>query len=143
MKYSFLLIGTKTDRLWENCLKSAIDDLGRLEIVSEKKAIQTVTKQQFTVIFIDSNQVADVPRLVSQLHAKCPKIHIIVFTASPVWYRAREALQSGAADYLSKTLDKDKLRSEIQSVLKYPPPFGRYSKGKQRWFHGKICYSVC
>lgn len=143
MKTSFLLIGTKSERPWATCLKSALADLGKLIVVPENKALQTVSKYYYSLIFIDSNEVGDVSKLVFSLHSKSPKARIIVFTASPVWQRARAALKAGAAEYLRKKLDKDKLRSEILAVLNHPPPTVRISKPNRSYFDDKTCYSIC
>ena len=132
-KAIFLLIGTKTERPWTSCLQSALSDLGKLHVISEEKAFRTVSNCHHDLIFIDSNCVDNVSSLISRLISKRPQTRIIVFTASPVWHQAREALYAGAADYLHKILDEGKLRSEIMAVFNHPPPYGRISKENRRW----------
>jgi DNA-binding response OmpR family regulator len=124
VKYTFLLIGKRTEGQWPLVLQQALSSLGELRDVSEEEAVQTVVQNHYDVVIIDAGAVRDVALLVSRLQAQRRQVRIIVATASPTWQRAREILRAGAADYIRKSLDKKELRSKIQAVLEAPPPSG-------------------
>jgi len=118
----FLLIGKKTETEWTEVLQRALFSLGELHVVSEEEAVQAVTKRYYDSIIIDAGAVPDASQLVYHIQSRRPEVRLVVATASPTWQQAREMLQAGAADYIFKSQDENELRSEIQAVLKTPPP---------------------
>jgi len=121
MKRSFLLIGNTVEDEWTLILRRALAPLGSLYVRSDAQANQTVGDSNYDMVIVDAGTVRDAALLVSRLRASRTDLRIVVFTSSPTWQRAREALRAGAADYLRKSLNEKKLRSLIESVLELPP----------------------
>ena len=119
---NFLLIGKKPETEWTEVLQRALFSLGELHVVSEEEAVQAVTKRYYDSIIIDAGAVRDASQLAYHIQSRRPEVRLVVATASPTWQQAREMLQAGAADYIFKSQDENELRSEIQAVLKTPPP---------------------
>ena len=117
MKYSFLLIGEKTESMWPLVVEQALSSLGIFHMVLERQAVDLVAKNHYDVIMLDSATVRDPVGLIATLRSQQPEVKIVVVTASPTWQRARDALQAGADDYFRKSLDETQIRSKIQALL--------------------------
>ena len=117
MKYSFLLIGEKTESMWPLVVEQALSSLGIFQMALEEQAVDLAAGNHYDVIMLDSATVRDPVGLISKLRSQQPEVKIVVVTASPTWQRAREALQAGADDYFRKSLDVTQIRSKIQALL--------------------------
>ena len=117
----FLLINIRQDKNWQRLLEETLAPLGNLHIATEKTAMECVWKRNYKAIVVDAD-VDDISLLISRLRTQQSNSRIIVFTAAPSWKRAREAFQSGAIDYVRKSLNKDELLSSIQMALSKPLP---------------------
>lgn len=116
-RYSFLLIGTTAETRWPEVLKDALSPLGELHIASERETVRTVSEQEYDAILIDAGAVQDVTQTIARLRAQHPRTPIVVVSASPTWQQSREVFRAGAADYIRKSLDRKKLRTQIEAVL--------------------------
>ncbi|MGQ9598886.1 MAG: response regulator [Anaerolineae bacterium] len=121
-KWIFLLVSEEEESLWPSVLRRALAPLGELQVLSEEKALQAVSARPVPMVILDAAGVRDVASLTSRLKKQRPDLHVVVATASPTWRRARNALQAGASDYIGKSLEEEKLRAQIEAVLKLPPP---------------------
>lgn len=121
-RYSFLLIGAGAETRWPQVLKDALSPLGELHILSEAEAVRIVGEREYDVVLIDAGAVQDVIRLIARLRAQRPRARIVVVTASPTWQQSREIFRAGAADYIRKSLDKRKLRAQMEAVLQMGRP---------------------
>jgi len=119
---SFLLIGGSPQAPWVRALYQALATLGKLQLVPEKDAIQTIVENRYDLVMVDAGAVQEAASLVSNLRVTRSDLRIVVFTSSPTWRRAREALQAGAVDYVRKSLDEKQTRAVIQSALELSPP---------------------
>jgi DNA-binding response OmpR family regulator len=122
VRYTFLLVGKEMETGWPLALQQALFPLGKLTIVPEEEAAQTVAQGPCDLVIIDAGHVRDAFELTSQLRTRQPGLRVIVATASPTWQRAREAMKAGAADYIRKSLDEKGLRARIEAVLELGPP---------------------
>lgn len=116
-RYSFLLIGTTTETRWPKVLKDALSPLGELHIASERETIRAVSEREYDVILVDAGAVQDIIQMIGRLRSQQPRARIVVVTASPTWQQSRAVFRAGAADYIRKSLDKKKLRTQIEAVL--------------------------
>ena len=123
-KARFLLINGSGDYYWRKVLEEALAPLGPLQVGSEENAIDLILAGGHDLVFVDASAIRSVPLLVSRMRAQVPGVRAIVVTAAPTWRRAREAFQAGATDYISKSLDRDEIRSAVQAALaKILPPW--------------------
>ena len=123
VKYTFLLVG-ETGTRWHSVLQRVLSSLsGKLHTVAEERAAESVAQDRYDMVIVDAGIVDDAALLVSHLRARQKQARVVVATASPTWKRARAALQAGAADYISTSLNEDELRSVIEMALKLPPSF--------------------
>ncbi len=117
-RYHFLLIGgTEMQMQWSLALQQALSPLGILRIVPEEEAVRAVTQDRYDAAIIDAGAVHDAILLISRVRAQQPELRIVVATASPTWHRAREAFLAGAADYVRKSLNVEKLLSTLNDIL--------------------------
>jgi DNA-binding NtrC family response regulator len=112
----FLLINGSRDD-WHVVLEEALAPLGALQIEKEENVLKCVQLDGYDLLIIDATVVENVPALVVRIRAHYPGARIIVTTASPTWRRAREAFQTGVIDYIRKSLDRDEMRSAVQTAL--------------------------
>lgn len=117
MNCTFLLVGDTIEKGWTLALKQALSSLGNLEVMSEGELESSFLRNSYDVIVIDAGVVNEAALLASHLRSQYPGVPIVIATASPTWRRARKALRAGAADYIRKSLDRKKLRAEIEAVL--------------------------
>jgi DNA-binding NtrC family response regulator len=117
----FLLISLQNGSPWAEKIVNSLTDLGKVEILPPPKAMQSLSRSKFSVIIIDAGAIENERLFISQLHNKQPQVCIVVITASPTWRHAREALQSGAMDYISKTMSERELRSAFKDILAKSP----------------------
>lgn len=121
LEYSFLLVGEMGTR-WSQALQRALLPLGKLSIMAEEEALRAITRSHYDAIVVDAGHVRDVVLIISHLRAKQPGARVVIATSSPTWQRAREALKTGAADYIRQSLDEKELHDKIKAVLELPPP---------------------
>jgi len=120
----FLLINGSCDHYWREVLEEVLAPLGTLEVSREEEAIKLVLLSSYDLILVDATAVGNVPLLVARIRAQRPEARIVVATASPTWARAREAFQSGATDYIRKSLNREEILSAVQTALvKILPPW--------------------
>jgi len=121
MRTRFLLIGHREESLSFQNLAGALADLGDLEILPEKEAMQYVLQRRYDVVIVDAAAVKDEALLVARVRAQQPDTRIVVITSSPTWRRAREVLQAGAMDYVSKSLSQSEFLGVFKDVLSRTP----------------------
>jgi DNA-binding NarL/FixJ family response regulator len=117
MNYTFLLVGEIMETRWPLVLEQALSTLGKLKVVSEDRTHHELSQNNYNVIIIDAGAVQDAASLVARVRDIQPASRIIVATASPTWQRAREMLKAGASDYIRKSQNEQKLRTDILAVL--------------------------
>jgi DNA-binding NarL/FixJ family response regulator len=120
--YTFLLVCRGSETPWLLALQHVLSALGTIDIVPEEQAVEASTQSHYDAVLVDAGAVQDAALLVSRLRKKRADLRVAVFTSSPTWQRAREALQAGAADYIRTSLEEKEIRSVIKSVLELPPP---------------------
>lgn len=122
LKCRFLLIGREAETEWSRSLREALSPLGKLHTVQEEESVNTVIREHYDLIIIDTRAVHDAALLTFRLRAERPEARVVVAAASPDWKAAREVLQAGAADYVRRSLDKVYLCYTMAAVLELPSP---------------------
>lgn len=123
----FLLLQGDKDSYWSAFLADVIAPLGNLSVAGAPDWTANEEEEPDGLIIVDATNVEQFEKLVSQLCAENPRRRVVVMTASPTWQRARAAFESGAIDYLPKTLPADELRAAFEQLLRQP--FHRESSG--------------
>jgi DNA-binding response OmpR family regulator len=122
----FLLLNGAEDNYWKVILAEALEPLGPLDVARATQGLPLESREADRIIIIDATVVENVEKLVSSLRTESPERRIVVVTASPTWQRARAAFESGAIDYLPKTLQPQELRIAFEQILRRPiPPWPR------------------
>lgn len=122
----FLLLNGAEDSYWRMVLAEALEPLGSLNVVRANQGLPLESREAESVIIIDATVVENVEKLVSSLRTESPQQRIVVVTASPTWQRARAAFESGAIDYLPKTLQPQELRNAFEQIIRrLLPPWPR------------------
>ena len=75
----------------------------------------------YDVVIVDAGAVKSAPEVVTRVQALDPDTKAVVVTASPHWKIAKAVIQAGAADYLSKSLNKEKIVSSFRTILEEFP----------------------
>ncbi len=83
-----------------------------------KVAIEMVKKQSYDLVLSDVRMAeVDGITMLEQIHIYNPAIPVIIMTAWSSEDKAMQALQFGAADYLTKPLDFDVLRFALHKLI--------------------------
>jgi len=117
MPCQFLLISEQPGLVWLNTLDKALHPIGDLETLSVKEALLKVSERSYDLVILDTRDMDDPGEWVTRLREKNPGLRIMVVTGSPTWRRARQAMQAGAVDYISKSLDREYLRTRVEAAL--------------------------
>lgn len=131
MKHAFLLIGEEQSE-WSQRLEKALSPLGKLWVAPENVFENFISRRHYDIAIIDSRYVPDVPKLISRLRLQYPDMHIVVATVSPSWMRAREALRSGATNYIRISMDEKSIREEVREILETPLPLSSKLKSAEK-----------
>ncbi len=118
----FLLLQGDKDSYWSAFLADAIVPLGKLSVAAAQDWLANQGEEPDGLIIVDATNVEQFEKLVSRLCAENPQRRVVVMTASPTWQRARAAFESGAIDYLPKTLPADELLATFEQLLRQPFP---------------------
>ena len=129
MKHTFLLIGEEQGE-WSRSLEKALSPLGKLWIAPETALENSIVRRHYDIAIIDSGHVPDVSKLISRLRMQQSDMHIVVATLSPTWVRAKEALRSGATNYIRKSMDEKAIREEFRELLATPFPLRQSEKNQ-------------
>lgn len=98
-----LLLGGPDDRTWEDYLRGAVEDLDR-ELVLANVTTSEIPWRDYDLVILDAGAVGDLGRVIAHIRARNAEARIIIFSSSPSWEQAREALLAGAVDYAPKEL---------------------------------------
>ena len=81
-------------------------------------AVQGVSAGRFDLALLDLRMdPMDGISLMEQLHARQPRLPVLIMTAHGTIETAVEAVQRGAFDYLTKPFVRDELRAKIARAL--------------------------
>jgi DNA-binding NtrC family response regulator len=129
-KQVILLISA--DEQWRAAVEEALAPLAGVHSVdTEEKGLgnireRLVRHEPYEIIIVDVGAVGDrqFPSLVRHIRRKQREARIVVASAAPTWRQAKNAFQSGAIDYVWKSLEKKELLTLFQEVLrKRLPPW--------------------
>jgi DNA-binding NtrC family response regulator len=114
----FLLLQGDKDIYWSAFLANVIAPLGSLNVANADEWTAIGQEEPDGLIIVDTTHIERFEQLVARIYAENPSRRIVVMTASPTWKRARAAFESGAIDYLPKTLPADELRATFEELLR-------------------------
>lgn len=85
---------------------------------SSTEAIEQVEHEDFAVVLTDINMPGSISglELIDELHARRPSLPIILVTGSPEETNLREALNRGAAGFITKPFKAAELRAKVAAV---------------------------
>ncbi len=119
MKKQFLMVNAGQGSSWDQIVSETLQSLGTLHFSSEDKVFREIKMHDFDLVIIDAIAIAgDIVNLVTQLHREAPEVPIVVATTSPTWQRTQQIFQAGAADYIRKSLDREKILITFQQVIR-------------------------
>src|SRR5207249_148109 len=82
------------------------------------KALEAAQSQRFDVALLDLRmEPMDGVRLMEALHARQPRLPVLIMTAHGTIENAVEAVQRGAFDYLTKPFAREELRTKVDRAL--------------------------
>jgi DNA-binding NarL/FixJ family response regulator len=115
--FCFLLVSDSADDHGNQVLREALAALGYLQSTAEADMESHLQGYPYDVVIVDAGAVKSAPEVVSRVHALDPDTKTVVVTASPHWKIAKAVIQAGAVDYLSKSLNKEKIVSSFRTIL--------------------------
>jgi DNA-binding NarL/FixJ family response regulator len=123
MRYKFLLIGYREQSPAFHNLSEALAALGEFQVVGEPEALDELQRAEYDMVILDAALLDNEMLMISEIRRRLPGMRIAVLTASPTWRRAREAIQAGAMDYISKILSGQEYKAIFTDLLarKLPP----------------------
>ncbi|MCI0395744.1 MAG: hypothetical protein L0332_10800 [Chloroflexi bacterium] len=127
---NLIFISDEPASSWFHTASEALLSLGKLRFLPAIEAPRKIFGQKCDLFIIDASTTKeDIAMLVGQLHCAQQETPIIVVTTSPTWRRARAVFLAGAADYIPRTFDKDKILSSCQEALTRSQRFSSKSAG--------------
>ena len=115
--FRFLLVSDSADDHGNQVLREALATLGYLQSTAEGDMESCLQGYAYDVVIVDAGAVKSAPEVVTRVQALDPGTKAVVVTASPHWKIAKAVIQAGAADYLSKSLNKEKIVSSFRTIL--------------------------
>jgi DNA-binding NtrC family response regulator len=112
-----LLLGGREDKTWTEIVRIAVDDLNKELAVSTEMLIDYLPWDEYDLVILDAGARNDIEKVVARVHERNSAARIIVFSPSPRWEQAREALLAGAVDYAPKELQPAQVLSVIRRGL--------------------------
>lgn len=118
MTKKILAVGTSEEAAWLQTVSEAVRSLGEITFNTMETAFSELKSTPYDLIIIDATAIGDdMVDLVAQFHTARPCTPILVATTSPTWQRARQAFQAGAADYIRKTFNQQKLLTMCRDLI--------------------------
>ena len=118
MSTQIIVVSNKSQSEWLFAVTKALESLGNVRIMSENDALEQITASSPALVITDASAIEEnLAAYVSQLHNSQPDLPIIVVTASPTWRRARSLFLAGAADYIRKSFDINKIIAICKEAL--------------------------
>jgi DNA-binding NtrC family response regulator len=115
--FRFLLVSDSAGDHGNQVLRDALAALGYLQSTTEGDMESCLQGRTYDVVIVDAGAVASAPDVVCRVHSLDPGTKVVVITASPHWKIAKAVIQAGAADYLSKPLDKEQILASFRTML--------------------------
>jgi len=102
---------------WLKQLANVLGVLGELTICAESM-LDEEPDEDYDLIIVDASGLKmDLAERVAWLNGRFSNAPIIVLTSSPTWRRARDVLQAGAADYMRRSFDDDRLLARCRTLM--------------------------
>jgi DNA-binding response OmpR family regulator len=127
MSHATLLITTSdANSRWRADFANAASALGPITFVDAEHAREHVQNRAISLVVIDasfmpSDAVLDELRTWRRERGD---ICLVVASASPTWRRAREVLDAGADHYMTKSIDPERIRADLDTALRLAGPTG-------------------
>ncbi|MAT96513.1 MAG: hypothetical protein CL608_05165 [Anaerolineaceae bacterium] len=108
---------------WLRHLTEVLGSLGQLIVYGEDMFEEDSGESlDIDMLLVDASGLKmELAERVAWLHGRFPQVPIVVLTSSPTWRRARAVLQAGAADYMRRSLEDERLLARCRSLLHCPP----------------------
>ena len=108
---------------WLKHMTEVLGSLGRLNVYAEN-VFEEDSEESFDMdmLVIDASGLQmELAERVAWLNGRFPEVPIVVLTSSPTWRRAKAVLQAGAADYMRRSMEDQRLLERCRSLLHCPP----------------------
>jgi DNA-binding NtrC family response regulator len=118
VRYTFLLICEIKETPSFHNLSKALNSLGELRILpNEEVSLPHLLRHKYDMVIVDVTALDNEMLLISKILKTQLTTRVVVLTASPTWRRAREAIQAGAIDYISKSMNEHEYILTFQRLL--------------------------
>ena len=102
---------------WLRKMATVLEELGEFAVCSET-LLDEDPHIICDLIVVDASGLK--MRLIERviwLRCRYPNVPIVVITASPTWRRARDMIQAGASDYISRSMEDGMLLARCRAFL--------------------------
>jgi DNA-binding NarL/FixJ family response regulator len=111
---------------WLKHVSEVLGSLGKLIVYAEdvlaNDSAESCDMDVMDMLVVDASGLQmELAERVAWLHGRFPRVPIVVLTSSPTWRRARAVLQAGAADYMRRSLEDERLLERCHALLHCPP----------------------
>lgn len=114
---SFLLISDKSNEYWYDVLKDAISDLGNIRYENYSNLPSDHNFEVYDLVIVNLKDFEESIQFTSNLLLEFPNSKIVIALGIPTWRRVRKIFLNGASDYLVTSLDREKLRGQINTIF--------------------------
>lgn len=111
---------------WLKHMTEVLRSLGRLNVYAEgvfaEDSGELFNMEMMDMLVVDASGLQmELAERVAWLHGRFPEVPIVVLTSSPTWRRAKAVLQAGAADYMRRSMEDERLLERCRLLLHCPP----------------------
>jgi DNA-binding response OmpR family regulator len=117
MTAQILYVGNPTDATFLPKLQQVSEGTAIIHAISENSQLAGY----FDIIVLDATEVTEPYALIQRLRAEHPYARILFTSAAPTWRRVREALTSGADDFISRYISLPNLQMLLNGWLNRTP----------------------
>lgn len=113
---SILLGSHRPQDRWE-ALRRALATLGNEVEVASQASMPQIGWINYDLVVLEVGFIRDLRATIAVIRRENPDARIIVFSASPDWKEAREAMLAGAVEYARKSLDYETVLTTLKKRL--------------------------
>jgi DNA-binding response OmpR family regulator len=118
MKSRMLLLKNNDEFDSVETIRSVASKLNLTLIEREVSSFKSSTEwEEYALILLDANSTVDLAEVICLILRSYADASIVVLSATPTWYEAREVLMAGAIDYEDKSLPEASLFALLRRVL--------------------------
>ena len=104
---------------WYEVLKRALQAKKNISQTTMEKLNHNIQQKKYTLIILDILNLTDkkIAETITNIQNCQKDTYIVLASSSPTWKKGRAALRAGAADYITKSFDPNRIAKFLKPYL--------------------------